>query len=49
MPDPDWLCAISGGYAYLIDTTAPERFVHLRYRPVLEVLTVQAGDNAIGA
>jgi len=44
MPDPDWLCAISGGYAYLIDTAAPERFVHLRYRPVLEVLAVRAGD-----
>ena len=44
MPDPGWLCAVSGGYAYLIDTAAPERFVHLRYRPVLEVLTVQAGD-----
>jgi hypothetical protein len=40
MPDPEWLCAVSGGYAYLIDTAAPERFVHLRYRPVLEVLTV---------
>lgn len=45
MPDPDWLCAVSGGYAYLIDTAAPERFVHLRYRPVLEVLTVHAGDT----
>jgi hypothetical protein len=45
MPDPDWLCAISGGYAYLIDTAAPERFVHLRYRPVLEVITVPAGDS----
>jgi len=40
MPDPNWLCAVSGGYAYLIDTAAPERFVHLRYRPVLAVLPV---------
>jgi len=44
MPDPDWLCAVSGGYAYLIDTAGPERFVHLRYRPVLEVITVPTGD-----
>jgi len=44
MPDPDWLCAISGGYAYLIDVAAPERFVHLRYRPVLDVLLVGASD-----
>jgi hypothetical protein len=39
MPDPDWLCAASGGYVYLIDTTTPETFVHLRYRPVLEIRT----------
>jgi hypothetical protein len=45
MPDPDWLCAISGGYAYLIDVAAPERFVHLRYRPVLEVLPAPLGDG----
>ena len=25
MPDPDWLCAVSGGYAYLVDVTAPDR------------------------
>jgi hypothetical protein len=37
-PHLDWLCAISGGYAYLIDTTLPERFSMIRYRPVLEVL-----------
>jgi hypothetical protein len=48
MPDPEWLCAVSGGYAYLIDTAAPERFVHLRYRPVLEVLTVLANDVQSG-
>lgn len=39
MPDPDWLCAVSGGYAYLIDVAEPERFTMLRYRPVLEVLS----------
>jgi hypothetical protein len=37
-PDPDWLCAVSGGYAYLIDSSNPERFTMLRYRPVLNVL-----------
>jgi hypothetical protein len=37
MPDPDWLCAACGGYVYLIDTAAPERFLHLRYRPVLQI------------
>jgi hypothetical protein len=38
MPNPDWLCAVSGGYAYLIDVTNPENFTMLHYRPVLEVL-----------
>jgi hypothetical protein len=36
-PDPTELCAVSGGYAYLIDTVAPERFTMLPFRPVLEV------------
>ncbi len=41
-PNPDEICAVSGGYAYLIDTTAPERFTMLPYRPVLEVLPAVA-------
>ncbi len=36
-PHPDWLCALSGGYAYMIDTAAPEQFAMIAYRPVLEV------------
>jgi hypothetical protein len=36
-PDLDELCAVSGGYAYLIDTAAPARFTMIPYRPVLEV------------
>jgi hypothetical protein len=37
-PNPDELCAVSGGYAYLIDTTAPERFAMIPFRPVMQVL-----------
>jgi hypothetical protein len=36
-PKPEEICAVAGGYAYLIDTTAPERFTMIPYRPVLEV------------
>jgi hypothetical protein len=36
-PNPDEICAVSGGYAYLIDTTAPDRFTMIAFRPVLEV------------
>lgn len=41
-PRPEEICAVSGGYAYLIDTTAPERFAMIPYRPVLEILPLPA-------
>lgn len=41
-PKPETICAVAGGYAYLIDTTAPERFTMIPYRPVLEVRAVVA-------
>jgi hypothetical protein len=36
LPNPDELCAVSGGYAYLINTSAPM----IPYRPVLDVRAV---------
>lgn len=36
-PDPREICCVSGGYAYLIDTKAPEHFTFLPLRPLLEV------------
>jgi hypothetical protein len=39
-PDPDWLCAIAGGYAYLINTTAPEIFEQVEFKPVVAVVPV---------
>jgi hypothetical protein len=36
-PRPEEVCAVSGGYAYLIDAIAPERFTMISYRPVLAV------------
>lgn len=39
-PKPEEICAVAGGYAYLIDTTAPESFTMIPYRPVLEVRAV---------
>lgn len=41
-PNPHQICAVSGGYAYLIDTTHPDRFTLLEYRPVLQVHSVTA-------
>ena len=37
-PAPDDMLAVAGGYAYLVDTTAPERCVHLPLRPVTQIL-----------
>lgn len=43
-PRPEEICAVSGGYAYIIDTSAPERFTMISYRPVMEVrAVVEAG------
>ena len=39
-PNPHELCAVAGGYAYMIDTSEPERFTMLPYRPVLAVRPV---------
>ncbi|MBS1804613.1 MAG: hypothetical protein JST28_14700 [Acidobacteria bacterium] len=43
-PNPREICAIAGGYAYLIDTEKPSKFTMLPYRPVLQVHpAVEAG------
>lgn len=36
-PDPDELCAVAGGYAYIVDTRAPERWTQIEYRPVTNI------------
>ncbi len=36
-PRAEEICAVAGGYAYLIDTQTPEQFTMIPYRPVLEV------------
>jgi hypothetical protein len=41
-PNPDEICAVSGGYAYIINTATPDRFTMIEYRPVLQLLPVPA-------
>jgi hypothetical protein len=41
-PGPDELCAVAGGYAYVIDTNAPERAAHIALKPVVELLPLPA-------
>lgn len=37
-PDPEWLCAVAGGYAYLVNTGRPKEWQQVEYRPVLAIL-----------
>jgi len=39
-PNPCELCAVAGGYAYVIDTAAPERSTHIPLKPVAEVVVL---------
>ena len=55
-PRPDDILAVAGGYAYLADTLAPDRPLHLPLRPVTQVLPAPdanllllAGFHAIAA
>jgi hypothetical protein len=41
-PAPQELCAVAGGYAYVIDTLRPERSTHIAMRPVAEVRVLTA-------
>lgn len=41
-PNPRELCAVAGGYAYIIDTTQPERSTHISQKPVVEVRALPA-------
>jgi hypothetical protein len=43
-PDAVQMCAVAGGYAYVIDTAQPERSTHIPLKPVVEVrLLVEQG------
>ena len=41
-PNPNEMCAVAGGYAYVIDTAQPERCTHIALKPVVEVRTLVA-------
>ncbi|MEO6805347.1 MAG: hypothetical protein ABI209_04285 [Edaphobacter sp.] len=43
-PDPDEICAVAGGYAYIIDATQPEHSNHIALKPVVEVQVLIAQE-----
>jgi len=36
-PNPQQMCAVAGGYAYVVDTTQPENCTHISLKPVVEI------------
>jgi hypothetical protein len=43
-PDPKQLCAVAGGYAYIIDTAQPMHCTHIAMKPVVEVKVLKAQE-----
>ncbi len=43
-PNPQQMCAVAGGYAYLIDTAQPEQSTHIALKPVVEVQSLHAQE-----
>jgi hypothetical protein len=41
-PNPQEMCAVAGGYAYIIDTEQPEHSTHIAMKPVVEVRALVA-------
>jgi hypothetical protein len=41
-PRKEEICLVSGGYAYIVDTAAPENFTMIPVRPVMEIRPVVA-------
>ncbi len=41
-PRREEICLVSGGYAYVIDTNAPENFTMIPFRPVMEIRPLAA-------
>ncbi len=46
-PEPDALLAVAGGYAYRVDTSAPEKSSLLPLRPVVEVRAAPAANALV--
>ena len=40
-PNPDDLCAVAGGYAYVVNTLSPERCTQIPLKPVVEVRALE--------
>jgi hypothetical protein len=41
-PNPEEMCSVAGGYAYVINAVRPEHCIHLSLKPVVEVRALPA-------
>ncbi|HMF64965.1 MAG TPA: hypothetical protein VK608_12820 [Edaphobacter sp.] len=48
-PNPDELCAVAGGYAYIFDSLQPERSTHIPLKPVVEVRSIASHNLLVFA
>jgi len=48
-PNPGQICAVAGGYAYLVDANDPKQWIQIPYRPVTAVYAVAAENLLIFA
>lgn len=48
-PNPDQICAVAGGYAYIADANNPKQWMQVPYRPVTAVYAVAAENRLIFA
>jgi hypothetical protein len=39
-PDPNWLCVVSGGYAYVVKSSDPRKWFRIEQNPVVELRTL---------
>lgn len=46
-PDPDSLCAVVGGYAYVVNAANPELWMQIEQRPVVRVKSVPDLDRLL--
>jgi hypothetical protein len=40
-PNPQQMCAVAGGYAYIVDTAHPEQCTHIALKPVVDVRVLE--------
>jgi hypothetical protein len=43
-PNPSEMCAVAGGYAYVVDTAHPEHCTHITLKPVVEIRPLAAQE-----